>query len=299
MPIELNEELSFPTGCIINRKLVVIASELDSIIQKKPHTQVLQYQDGKWSHFIVDWPIISMCVTRKNGDSLFSLGVDGRVHIADRNGFSEEVISGPERAGTLSQIKLIGDHLYAVGMGRQVYKRENSGEWSAIDQGIRQSIEDDEIRGILSIDGRNSSDIYAVGYEGEIFHYNGKDWAAMDCPTNADLHCIKYVSDDLYYIVGQQGTILKGVKDRWEVVKQDLETGDLWSISSFLDDVYFSSDSQLIKISNKEFKPVNIGLSGSASCGHLDAADGVLWSFGTKFLSYFDGEVWHPVEVIQ
>ncbi len=301
MAVGLDEKLSFATGCVINKDLVVIASEIDKIAQTKPHTQVLRYNKGEWSNFIVDWPIVSMCLIMQDGLNLLSLGPDGRIHIANKDGFSEEFIdqseNGPKFAGTLSQIKQIDGRVYAVGMARQVYRREGPGNWSAIDKSIRQPRDEDEIKGVLSIDGSGQDNLYAVGYGGEIYQFNGDKWLFLDIPTNVDLHYVKCIQPDLVYVAGQNGIILRGAGQKWQIVDQEVTDEDLWSIEYFNQEVFFASDSKLFKLSDNHFVEQDIGLSGPATCGHLDKQDGVLWSFGTKFLSFFDGKTWHPIQV--
>ncbi len=300
MTNQFDPDLSFVTGYVVNRDLVVIISEQDRFIESKPHSIVFLYKKGSWSKFIVDWPIVSVCGV-DNGQVLLSLGLDGRVHAAQATGFTSEDIDasqdGPIYTGNLLQIRIIQNDPYVVGMGRQVYRRLAPNNWERMDQSVRQSIEEEEILGFTSIDGFNYNDLYAVGYGGEIWHFNGKVWRNIPSPTNLVLNEVRCMSPDVVYVVGQCGVILRGRNDVWDIICENQVTENFWGIESFNGNLYLSTSDSVYKLVNEMLVKENIGLEGAGCASSLHANDGVLWSFGTKFLSYIEGDDWNSVSV--
>lgn len=187
---------------------------------------ILQYKNGDWSHFKVNKPVISLCMVQEEGDTLLLLSVDGNVFTARKEGFSQEVVAGelddPDTFGVLTEIQNINRVAYAVGMGRQVYRRENSAYWVPIDKEVRQSYEDIEIKGFNAIDGFGSDDIYAVGYNGEIWHYDGMNWSQEKSPVTIILNKIICIAQDKIYAVGQSGTILTKTEGVWKVIYENV-----------------------------------------------------------------------------
>jgi hypothetical protein len=129
----LDPDLSFRTGYVANRNLVVIVAEQDKFAQSKPHSFLFFFQNGKWNKMVIDWPVISVSELGGAEQTLISLGVDGRVHVAGRRGVTTERIADAENTGALSAIRTIGGQSYAVGMARQAYVRRD-GLWAPIDQ---------------------------------------------------------------------------------------------------------------------------------------------------------------------
>ena len=60
--------------------------------------------------------------------------------------------------------------------------------------------------------GTSSSDVYAVGWEGTILHYDGTEWSAMPSGTTAHLHDVWGMSSSDFYAVGAYGVILRGTR---------------------------------------------------------------------------------------
>jgi hypothetical protein len=68
--------------------------------------------------------------------------------------------------------------------------------------------------------GSSSSDVFAVGGSGTILHYNGNGWGDMSTGTNSFLHGIWGISPSNIFVVGDSGTILHYDGYLWsEVVK--------------------------------------------------------------------------------
>ena len=61
---------------------------------------------------------------------------------------------------------------------------------------------------LFSVWGFSSSNVFAVGDQGTILHYNGKVWSNMTSGTTNDLLGIWGSSSSNVFAVGDQGTIL-------------------------------------------------------------------------------------------
>ena len=158
------------------------------------------------------------------------MGLYGRIHVAKADGFSEEYVDnsveGPPDRGVLRDIRLIGDHVYVTGMKRQVYRRESPSIWSRQDRGVVIPTVDNIVAGFNSIDGFSENNIYAVGWSGEIWHYDGKIWQDVASPTNIKLERIICVDPDKVYICGQAGILIKGNHNRFKVIDHNSTRDD-------------------------------------------------------------------------
>jgi hypothetical protein len=293
----LDPELSFAAGYVANRDLVVIVGEQDKFAQSRPHSLLFFLQKGKWSKMLIDWPIVSVCQIKNRDEAvLLSLGVDGRVHLASRQGVTVEQIEGADVTGVLAQVRNIDEQAYVVGIARQAYKRQNR-TWMRIDEGVRQSPNDETVRGFLAVDGLNSTDIYSVGYAGEIWHFDGVRWASLPSPTNLALNAIRCVTQREVYVAGQCGTVIRGYGGTWEVLGAGQITDDIWGCEFFNGHLYVSTSKDVYLFDQGTFKKEDIGLSTTGAASKLHANDGVLWSFGTKFLAHTDGNGWVPISI--
>lgn len=103
--------------------------------------------------------------------------------------------------------------IYAVGIeGTILQGTILPGEPDIINWDIMTSNTDENLNGIW---GFHSKDIYAVGNEGTILHYDGSGWSEMKCSTDATLNGIWGSSPENIFAVGDGGTILQYEDGRW------------------------------------------------------------------------------------
>ena len=100
--------------------------------------------------------------------------------------------------------------------------------------GLPSSIATITLRGVTA---NNNKDVWAVGDQGTIVHYNGFIWSVESSPTTKDLYAIEFAPDrSVAYAVGNDGTILKFVpnigdsKGTWIAVTNSPTTNDLRTI---------------------------------------------------------------------
>jgi hypothetical protein len=294
--------LSFSTGFVYAKDLVFIASEMDKLAEEDPHTKMLQWDAGTWTHYLIDWPVVALCVIDEPDLKVLGMGMDGRIHVATSDGFDEESvddsIEGPERRGDLRDMRMIGEHIYVAGMGRQVYRRESSGNWARIDQGTLLPLDSKEIAGFNSIDGFNEQDIYAVGFDGEVWRYHGEAWEKIDSPTALALQRVKCIPPDTVYACGQGGALVRGNGQAWEVIAHQATDANFWGLEWFDGKLYVASSDTVYALVRDKLVPVDMGFASPITCGYLHADDGVMWSIGRKDLAHTDGKAWTEESVI-
>lgn len=222
----------------------------------------------------------------------------GYIGVIDGDKVFDETIIGPQSEGFIRDLKIIGQHAYATGMGRQVYRRLGPGNWQRFVSGIADTSNDYlQVTGFNAIDGVSEEDIYAVGFDGEIWRCVRGQWHQITSPTNLILECVKAIKPDLVYAAGQAGILLRGCEDIWEFIDQTQTTQDFWGLEWFSGRLYLSTEEGLFRLNERdELEAVQMNLPEPRTYSQLDASNGALWSFGPKHLSWtVDGQTWNDV----
>jgi photosystem II stability/assembly factor-like uncharacterized protein len=169
------------------------------------------------------------------GVEVIMLGPNGDVVRGQPTGFTNEHVdrskSGPEFNGPMRDARFIGDKVVAVGMSRQVYRREQPGKWVHIDQGVLAKPRD--MVGFEAVDGFAQDDIYAAGLKGEIWHYDGKNWRQEKSPTDWAISRLRCVAPDMIYACGAGGALIRGQKGRFDLIQQKTTKDNLYGLEWF------------------------------------------------------------------
>lgn len=162
------------------------------------------------------------------------------------------------------QVREIDGKAYMAGTLRTVFRREGPNKWTCLsgnDLAVRDE-EDKEERsyGFEDIDGFTANDIYACGGEGDICHYDGKEWTEVPCPTNVDLMSICCAGNGKVYAGGIEGYLIEGRGDSWKVIHKG---GNLWieSLAWYKDKLYLATGMGLYEYHNGKIERTP-GLSG-------------------------------------
>lgn len=199
---------------------------------------------------------------------------------------------GPRSLGPLRGARTIENSILAVGMRRQIYLRDESGAWKRFDQGIEPT---KEVTGFETIHGRSLDDIYAAGWDGEIWHFQGGSWRRHESPTPRILTDICF-SDDATYICGQAGTLLVKKTDHFESVEFPKFKFNIWGAAWFHGALYLSTFSGIFKYDGSRLEFIDLAESLDVTSFYkLRCHDGVLWSFGAKDVVAFDGQTWTTI----
>ena len=294
------DEWSFTTGAVRFKDLGYLVATDDKLIKKGPHATIIEWDAGKWGQETKGWGCTSCCVVKKPKEQLVAIGEGGQVFVVGGGDqHDEEMATGPEspkKLGYMRSVRAIEGVAYAAGMMRQVYRRDAANSWSPIDKGMRAS-RDAKVCGFEAIDGFTQKEIYAAGYKGEIWRYDGKKWKQIDSPTNLVLTNAICAGDDKVYACGQRGLLLRGRKDSWEIIDHDSTKQDLWGLAWYKDRLYLSSTKQVFTLEKGDvLERVRFGEDTPLTAYHLSAADGVLWSIGAKDVMAYDGKSWSRID---
>lgn len=300
----MSNEYSFLSGFMQSRNVGRVIAQVDVLKESGSTASKLLKWDrsqNRWFSFNLEWHATRICAIEVPEIMVFATGPDGIVSVSTMSGSTEEEIDdsldGPARRGPIRDLQLIDGVPYATGMGRQVYRREGPVKWTRQDQGVVLPRGEIELCGFNSIDGLREENLYAVGFNGEIWQRLEGKWFKRESPTNLVLHRVKVVREDLVFICGQMGTLLRGNGSQWEAIEQDATSDDLWGMEWFNGELYLTRDSGLFRLDgNDNLVAVDMKLPGKPSCRHLHANDGVLWSCGPKNVVWTeDGQSWTEV----
>ncbi len=211
----------------------------------------------------------------------------------DQGGKSENQLERKDIPVTTST-KYIGNHFYVVGLNRSVLRREGPNLWTNLSRDIQ---EDSTEIGFEDIDGFDDNDLYAVGFNGDAWHYNGEKWSQLDLPTNISLYSVCCASDGHVYIGGNCHIVIKGRGEKWEVIHKD----DSWRSCKQIVDYQgrlLTVDEwggQIFEIKSDSFATMETdGFDFlAASCLCLASGHGMLLVAGTGSAVVYDGQNWH------
>jgi len=289
--------LSFLSGFVQSREIARVVATIDQLSDAGAERSWLMKwskADEKWVRFVVQWTATHISVLMNNGAYVYATGPKGKVAVLTPTGSSEEVIDasddGPFSRGPLRDLRAIQGRLYVCGMARQVYRREGPNQWTRRDEGVVLPKGIARVVGFNAIDGLSEEDIYAVGFAGEIWQCKGSRWHQLDSPTNAVLHCVRAVRQDLIYAAGQKGILLRGNGDEWGQIEQTATAKDFWGMEWFKDSLFVCSD-EAVYVLRDDGQLENVSQGKLATCGHLHANDDVMWSFGTKQVAWTENGV--------
>ena len=126
-------------------------------------------------------------------------------------------------------------------------------------------------------------------------HYEGKNVERFESGTNVILTDIICDQDGEVLTCGQNGTIVRGVKNALKPLNLEGITDDFWSITRFQGEVYVSSITALYRlVDDQTLELVKFdGEEIPTSFYHLDTyGDSLLLSVGQKDAVLFDGNEW-------
>jgi len=122
----------------------------------------------------------------------------------------------------IDRLRAIAGQAYAAGNGRTVFRRERDGQWTCLsgnDNSLRERIKTEKRGfGFTDIAGFAADDIYACGGDGDLCHFDGKNWRELDPPTNNDFDCICCADNGLVYLGGRNGLLVEGRDDHWRMI---------------------------------------------------------------------------------
>ena len=145
------------------------------------------------------------------------------------------------------------------------------------------------------IDAFSANDVYAVGGNGCVWHYDGQAWRECAFPTNMRLYSVCCGGDGSVYVGAQSGTVFKGRGDQWKLISRgdfSLPFKDMvWHAGT----LWCTSDYGLWSLQDGRIESVLATDEVLACAGHLAVGDGVMLLAGQSGVSFHDGEMWFNV----
>lgn len=150
----------------------------------------------------------------------------------DSTGIQEYILKG--HRGSCSGIWGVNeDHIYVCGFEPFILNRKY-GNWQYLS--IPEGTPDD----LYGVVGLNENDVYFVGGEGTILHFDGKDVRRLETPTTDRLLSVAILDDKHVCVGGEDGLLLHGNQYGWRMVPTQVEE-ELDSLAYFQAAIYFPS----------------------------------------------------------
>ncbi len=298
----ISDYYSFGQCVVESRHVLHAVGQIDLLNQPgSAHSTLIRWLPGenRGDNVHLDWYVQRILLLPGREPELFLMGTHGRgMRMLGANREFEHVDPsprGPSVYGMLRDIRWIGNHLYATGMRRQVYRRDAPDRWVHMDQLILQQPSLTEAGGFNSIDGATEQDIVCVGLNGEVFGWNGHHWSREDAGTHAALHRVKFVNRDLAYACGDMGVLLRRSRGKWQPVDHKLTREQIRDIEFFAGKLYFATQEKLYRMDERDsVEEVQVPSDEDPSFGWLHVNDGVLMSSGKKHIFWTsDGSTWN------
>jgi hypothetical protein len=286
---------------------------------------------GVWKDY--DWLIVSIFLWAQHNFRCV-LSREGQVRLYGPGGKPDHIYQIPEAGvfcdtanhlGYVNRIRAVGDQLFVCGQSRQVYRFNwngvdlAAGQWLNVAGAMRQPpmpeppddatqaadedaldrwMDDNEAIDLVDIHGSSANDLYTVG--DEAWHWNGRNWTQLQLPTDEPLAAIKVFSADIVVFVGHNGTLLHGnAREGFKSLSTVNDNQNFTAVEWFQNRLFMASNFGLFTydLERRVIEPYASDLKPELQdTHHLEAKDGVLWSFGFKDLAYFDGKTWTRVD---
>jgi hypothetical protein len=299
MAIDASKGFFVSDGCVIRRDQLLLALGFNADPDQET-SRVGYHVQGEWRHFDVEVDsVISVTASDTLGYAVASLGSVFELPLAEdttREIFNERVRSWVIEAavdfGELMRIRLIQGVPFCVGQSGQVY-RLGKANWDRADHGMRKIGGPD----LEDIDGFSLDELYVAGIEGAIHRFDGSTWRQVSLPTNLNISNVRCLSDGLCCACGDDGLILRGRLDDWQVFGEPVPDRNYWGLEEFDGSIYLAHGTGIDRLVDQAVVPVDLKLKGKTTFHRLHGRDHVLYSFGTDHLLRFADGVWTRVPI--
>lgn len=196
----------------------------------------------------VHWPAISMATIKPEGGQRVVVAIGHNGDFWELNPFSTvETLGKIANAGVLRRVVGIGDRLFVCGMNRVVLERTDIGQWSS----IGPVVESPGIVGFEALAGFDRNEMYAAGWNGELWWRDAGTWKRVESGTKVNLKSLT-CADGFVYVVGDEGVLLKGRRDSFQRIDSGT-TDDLRDVAVFEGQVHVMSATRVGDFKGENF----------------------------------------------
>ena len=288
---------SFVTGAPVEPAAAWAGMAMDDLAQQEiEHSAVLKLEQGEFLSVCLKMFRTKHVAWLPGTQTAVLVGDNGECCAIDAAGVEhDEYVTtssrNPRNTGHIRAATRIGDEVIAVGMQRQVYRRTASGRWVDMMQGIAQN-KGEPVAGFECVLALSENEIYAAGWRGELWLFDGQAWQAIDSPTNRILTALCLGPTGDVVGCGQRGVLIRGRGHRWRVIDDAPIPDDLWAIAASGDKIFMSSLLRMYAWTGQGVELLDLDALGASTFGALIPGNGVIWSMGQKDFLAFDGQQW-------
>lgn len=293
MTLEELKALTFRAGILVKRDFGYLLACDPKMEEDSPHAKLVVLHDGQLAETWMKFNAHSICAITRPSTGLVAISSDGFFSVFSRSVETGNIFKSPDAGGphygSLRSVATIDGRAYAVGLRGCVFALDDSGRWSWSGKGLPEEVN------LEAIDGYGIEDLFAVGFRGEIWHFNGKVWESEVVPTNVNLTSVLCTPEGVVYAAGHSGTLLRGSRGMWEILAQEVAKEDLWDLEWFGGRLFASSLGGVYSLNGNALEPVNFGATRPESTYRLSATRELLWSVGEGDVMAYDGAQWRRV----
>ena len=262
----------------------------DLAFEEVSHTVFALYREEAWYQLgHTGWNSLGLAMVTQPDTTLLSVSEEGEVWSYANGVIAEEVIDDPRH---LRNIAAIDGLAYACGMDRQIFRRNSANDWQSLHADTPPQ---GKTLGFEAIAGFSPDELYAVGWDGEIWCYDG-NWRNCGSPVNLILNGVCCASSGEVYVCGLAGTLLKGRGDEWEVIFDEDVDRDFWDVIEFDSQIYVASKTDVYKVVPDGLELLVAESSDLHYSGRFTRQSELLWSIGDKNVFTFDGTSWTRID---
>jgi hypothetical protein len=290
---------SFVTGTPLSQVSGWVVMAMDDLAaQEIEHSAILKYNAGTFEATCLKMFRSRAALWLPGRQEVAIVGDSGECAVIDQNGVDrDEFVTSSERnprnTGHIRAATVLADEVIAVGMQRQVYRRDALGNWSDMMQGLPDS-DPEGVTGFECILALSDEEVYAAGWRGEIWMFEGRTWRRINSPTNKIITGMCLAPSGQIIACGRSGLLISGRLDSWDIVNEGACPTDLWSVNGSTGKVFAAGLRHLFLLKDDGAELLDVDVDAE-SFGELCSGVNVLWSFGQKDFLAFDGTAWNRI----
>lgn len=274
----------------------------DSALEKRFITIFLDDPES-WSgsaFFGFRSPVIAASQTPE--EKLVAGGLDGEIFAAGSGSFGQEDRLPKDEdhlSGGLLRLKNISGHIYACGGNRSFARRDGVNNWTWFNHlFLKPNLDEDgelEDCGFADVDGFSDQDIYLVGDEGDVWHFDGQQARKLDFPSNWHLTSVCCGGDGKVYIGGITGKLFVGRDDSWREIKTTYQTLPFDQMTWFDERLWVTNDFGLWYLKDGKLTDEGLPLEARVAKGSISSADGLMLVGGFYGAAMLKDGVWSEI----